>query len=62
MDNKKLMEKINDEWCDNEEHMGEQAALAVACEQNGKTEEWFYDNVHLIAVDPTEVVGKPQKF
>ncbi len=43
------MESISESWDENEKHMGEQAALHVACEMHGKTVEWFYSNFKLIA-------------
>lgn len=50
----KLMESINQTWCELEDHMGEFAALEVACEQHGKTSDWFYDNIGLIATKADE--------
>lgn len=41
---KKLAE-INILWCEYEKNMGENAALAVACEQHGVDSQWFYDNL-----------------
>lgn len=51
MKDKEIMESINNDWCENEETMGEQAALHVACEMNGKSVDWFYDHIHLIATN-----------
>lgn len=59
MTDKELMEAINDQWCDNEEHMGEMTALEAACEMYGKTSEWFYAHVELIAVKPEELGSVP---
>lgn len=36
---------INVAWCDYEDNMGENAALEVACQEEGVTSQWFYDNV-----------------
>ena len=45
---KDLLKTILQEWEENEEHMSEYAALAVACEENGVDSQWFWDNCHLI--------------
>ena len=48
--NTEIMKQITSDWEDNERHMGEQAALCVACESNGKSTEWFYDHIDLISI------------
>ena len=40
----KLVE-ITLDWNDNEEHMGENAALEAACEINGVDSQWYYNNM-----------------
>lgn len=40
---KKLFD-ITLDWNKNEETMGENAALEVACGQHGVTSQWYYDN------------------
>lgn len=47
-----LANELNDLWCDNEDAgMGEQAALAVACEMLGIPHEDAYDVLALIATE-----------
>lgn len=40
----KLVE-ITLDWNENEETMGENAALEVACEMNKTNSQWYYDNM-----------------
>ena len=50
MNTKIKMERINRDWCELEEEMGEQAALHVACDNHNVDTEWFYDHIELIAI------------
>lgn len=37
--------EITKTWNEYEENMGENAALEVACSENGKSSAWYYDNM-----------------
>jgi hypothetical protein len=55
---------ITVEWNDLEDDMGEQAALEVACSQNGVDSDWYYDNFpaehEIVNAHLSKLYGKEQ--